>query len=233
MNIYHRTLFFLLVLSIFACERTDPSATPPAVTEISPKVEIIDAPKQPSQETSINTKASTNITANANYKALEWTDLLPEKDLHALMNPPEYLTDVEDGSVEDRITSQIQAQLEIDENDPYQQALTSTNIIPEMDGQLIRLPGFVVPLEFGDKEFDVTQFFFVPFFGACIHLPPPPPNQVIFVNYPKSLKLASLQDAFWITGKLKTTLTENDSATSAYSIELHTIEPYDYDALPP
>ncbi len=159
------------------------------------------------------------------YKTIEWTDLIPEKDLQALMNPPDYIDDIEDGSEADKMTGQS---LSIDPNtqDPYQQALVSRDVISSMHGQLIRLPGFVVPLAFGDDDFEVTEFFFVPFFGACIHMPPPPPNQIIFVKYPKSLRLTSLHDAFWVTGKLQTRLTENETATSAYSLELHDIKPY-------
>lgn len=163
---------------------------------------------------------------SVDYKVLEWTDLIPKNELKILMNPPEYLNDVEDGSEADRILSKIQAQFEIDKNDPYQRALVSTNIVTEMDGEFIRLPGFVVPIEFGDEEFEITQFFLVPFFGACVHLPPPPPNQIVFVDYPEGLTLKSLYDAFWLSGKMITTLTENETATSAYTMKLDKIEAY-------
>jgi hypothetical protein len=66
----------------------------------------------------------------------------------------------------------------------------------------------------------------VPFFGACLHLPPPPPNQTIFVNYPQGLKLESLYDAYWISGVIKTSLVENDTATAAYSMEMYAFELY-------
>ncbi|WP_036798701.1 DUF3299 domain-containing protein [Photobacterium marinum] len=71
----------------------------------------------------------------------------------------------------------------------------------ELKGKLIKIPGFVTPVEFdGDK---VVKFFLVPTAGACIHTPPPPPNQIVLVDYPQGLTLTSLQDAFFIEGKLK------------------------------
>lgn len=153
------------------------------------------------------------------YKTIEWTDLIPEDELDILLNPPSYIDDIVDGSFEDDISSQIKNTLVPAEDDPYQQALISTKIKPGMDGQAIGIPGFIVPLEF-DEELIVTEFFLVPYFGACIHVPPPPPNQIIYVKYAKGLKLKTLYDPFWIYGILKTSTVENDTATAAYSIEM-------------
>ena len=70
---------------------------------------------------------------------------MPKEDLDALLNPPDYLSDIEDGSFEDQINNQFQSSIPAAGNDPYQQALVSTRIVPEMDGKPIRLPGFIVP----------------------------------------------------------------------------------------
>jgi len=159
------------------------------------------------------------------FKTIEWTDLMPKEDLEILLNPPSYINDIEDGSFEDQISSQVANALAAASDDPYQQALSSTRIVQEMDGQAIRIPGFIVPLEFDDEQ-TITQFFLVPFFGACIHVPPPPPNQIIFVNYPKGLKIEALYDPFWISGVVKTSLVENEMATAAYSMQMESFELY-------
>ncbi|MFV1872868.1 MAG: DUF3299 domain-containing protein [Oleiphilus sp.] len=174
---------------------------------------------------SATTVANTSNKAKTPYQAVEWVDLMPASDLDAISNPPSYITEVEDGSLEDQISSQIQNSIAAASDDAYQQALVSTNIVPEMDGKSVRIPGFIVPLEFNDEQ-AITQFFLVPFFGACIHVPPPPPNQIIFVNYPEGLKLEALYDPFWLSGVLSTSLTENDMATAAYSLKLDLYEPY-------
>lgn len=161
----------------------------------------------------------------AQFTTIEWPDLIPKEDLDALLNPPEYIAEVQDGSTEDQISSQIKNTISAASGDRYQQALISTRIKPEMDGQAIRIPGYIVPLEFSDDQV-ITDFFLVPFFGACIHVPPPPPNQIIYVKYPKGLKLEALFDPFWISGVLKTSLIENDMATAAYALDMQSFEAY-------
>lgn len=160
----------------------------------------------------------------ADYQTIEWTELMPPEDLEALMNPPEYLSEIADGSLEDQINSQLQGAMAADDS-RYQQALSSSQTVPEFDNRKVRIPAFIVPLEYDDDQ-RVTEFFLVPYFGACIHVPPPPPNQIIYASYDQGMTLEALYDAFWISGTLQTTMTENDTATSAYSIAVEAIEPY-------
>ena len=162
------------------------------------------------------------------YETVEWIDLLPKDDLEALLNPPEYVTNIEENSAEDVISSQLRGDTSNTKADRYQQALNSSRIVSKMNGSAIRIPGFIVPLDFSDKQ-TITQFFLVPWFGACIHLPPPPPNQIILTNYPKGLKLESLYEPFWISGVLKTSLVENELASAAYVLEMNAYEPYTED----
>ena len=167
------------------------------------------------------------------YKTLEWVDLLPESDYDALMNPPSYITEAEDDIFSDSSSralvieygDEFEAEMPLD--DPYQQALVSEKVLPEMDGRSVRIPGFIVPLEF-DADLTVTEFFLVPYFGACIHMPPPPPNQMIYVTYPKGIKLDALYDPFWISGVLSTDIKISDIGTSAYAMRMHGFENYSY-----
>lgn len=161
--------------------------------------------------------------SNDSYQTLEWTDLLPQSDWEALANPPEYITGIEDGSIEDQMMSSLEGMGAWD--DPYQQALVSRKVVEEFDGKNVRIPGFVVPLEF-DDDLTITQFFLVPYFGACIHLPAPAPNQTVLVNYPQGMEMAALYTPFWISGEMQTEITENEVAISAYAIEMHEIEVY-------
>lgn len=169
--------------------------------------------------------ADNNANLDDRYITIEWTDLMPPDDLDALMNPPEELQDIEDGSEADQISSQIQAAIAQASDNRYQQALSSTRIRSEYNQKKIRIPGFIVPLSFGENN-SITEFFIVPFFGACIHVPPPPPNQIIFGKYPKGFQLDALYDPFWVEGTLSTELIENDMATAAYSISIDQISDY-------
>ena len=217
------SICFISLSLLLGCSESESEKTADIA---SPKADVA----RPSSSSTADDKGS-NISSShqhgpIQYQQIEWTDLMPQAELDALLNPPAYLDEVEDGSFEDKIASQIQAQLNVDLDDPYQQALVSTNIVEAMDQAYIRLPGFVVPLSFGESEFMITEFFFVPFFGACIHLPPPPPNQILYVNYPQGIELKALYDAFWLNGQLSTELIENDTAIAAYQLSLHSIEPY-------
>lgn len=164
--------------------------------------------------------------ASGDYKTIEWTDLIPKDDLDALLNPPDYLMDIVDGSAEDVIDSQLKSKSSEKTGDRYQQALSSKEIKPEFNNQKIRIPGFIVPLEFDEYQ-TVTTFFIVPFFGACLHSPPPPPNQIIFSDYEQGFKLETLYDPFWFEGTVITAVTENGIATSAYAMNVDTIKPYE------
>jgi hypothetical protein len=169
------------------------------------------------------------------FDAIEWVDLIPHADLEALLNPPKIISEIPDGSPEDIFGNSLadavekaigQAQIPTSpEDQAYYNALESTNIKPEFNNRDIRIPGFIVPLEYGDDQL-ITEFFLVPYFGACIHVPPPPPNQIIYVKYPKGLLIDALYDPFWIEGKLTTEIIANDLATSAYSLSAANIEPY-------
>ncbi len=159
------------------------------------------------------------------YATVEWTDLMPKEDLDALLNPPPELASIPDGSPEDALSNEVARAVGQANSSRYQQALTSTRVKPEFNGRNIRIAGFVVPLQFDDNQV-VTEFFFVPYFGACIHVPPPPPNQMMFVTYKPGLKLKELYDPFWIEGRLETKLVTQEIGTAAYTLQAERIEPY-------
>lgn len=73
---------------------------------------------------------------------------------------------------------------------------------PSLNGTSVRIPGYVLPLEFdGDL---VSEFLLVPFVGACIHVPAPPPNQMVLVKTTESIKIKKLYDPVWVEGVLST-----------------------------
>ena len=165
----------------------------------------------------------------ADYKEVEFADLLPDADYKALSNPPESLKNVEEGSLEDQIEAGVGAAVEQAKNPAaetdWDRALKSTNVRAEFNQQKIRIAGFVVPIEFDDNQV-VTEFFLVPYYGACIHLPPPPPNQLILMQSKKGVYMDNIYDPFWVEGTLVTDLKTNDIATSAYRMTVDRIEPY-------
>jgi hypothetical protein len=157
--------------------------------------------------------------ASDNYKEIEWIELMPADDLQALLNPPKFLADIEDGSSNDSVEALGNLGESDDQVKRFEEALKSTRVIEAFDQRRIRIPGFIVPLESNEQQ-QVTQFFIVPYFGACLHLPPPPPNQIIYVEYSDGLELTTLYDPYWFEGTLAIDHTQKELGDSAYTLRL-------------
>jgi uncharacterized protein len=101
----------------------------------------------------------------------------------------------------------------------------ASDSLKKLDGKLVKIPGFVVPLD--DFQEDGAEFLLVPYYGACVHTPPPPPNQIVMVAMEgkKSIKL-SLFDAVWMSGRLKIQSVESPYGTVGYTLEGMKVEPY-------
>lgn len=89
------------------------------------------------------------------------------------------------------------------------QKKAAETITTEFDGTKVRIPGFLVPIEFKDAMV-ATEFLLVPVAGACIHMPPPPANQIVRVSYPKGYEMRTVQYPVWVEGTISSELkTEN------------------------
>lgn len=96
------------------------------------------------------------------------------------------------------------------------------NVVKDLDGQMVRIGGYVVPLDFDATQ--VKEFLLVPFVGACIHVPPPPTNQIIYVKAEKGFDVQGTFDPVWVTGKMKTEMQFTGLAETGYSIEAEKVE---------
>jgi hypothetical protein len=93
-----------------------------------------------------------------------------------------------------------------------------------MDGVAIRIPGYVVPLE--ETAQGVRELLLVPHFGACIHTPPPPANQIVHVRLKTPAKTLSSMDTVWISGTLKLARATTVHGVSGYVMDAVRVEPY-------
>ncbi len=81
-------------------------------------------------------------------------------------------------------------------------------VVPSLDGANVRIAGYLLPIEFkGDK---VTEFLLVPFVGACIHVPPPPANQIVHVRYEEGFSTRGLFAPVWVNGAMSTGLSREN-----------------------
>lgn len=99
-------------------------------------------------------------------------------------------------------------------------------VVPELDGKPVRLPGFVMPLETDGTR--ISEFPLVPYYGACIHVPPPPANQTVHIRLPPELAFEGQTfDTVWVTGTLRVTPTNSELADAGYRIEATGVAPYE------
>ncbi len=96
---------------------------------------------------------------------------------------------------------------------------------PALEGRRIRIPGYVVPLD--GAASGASEFLLVPYFGACIHTPPPPANQVIHVVASRPMKRLRTMEAVWLRGTLRVVRHDAAVATSGYRLLAESAEPYE------
>ena len=102
----------------------------------------------------------------------------------------------------------------------------------QLDGQFIRLPGYALPLEYNGAA--IQEFLLVPYVGACIHVPPPPQNQMVFVKLAEPFIVTDLFTPVWITGRVSIEKTETivplsdgkAPVTAGYVVDVAKVESY-------
>lgn len=154
-------------------------------------------------------------------RILEWDEMMPKGYVESLLN-----SDSSSFSASDNFNfddSSEQAQQAYDE---LRNKLASAPIVPELNNQLVKIAGFIVPLDFDFDSETFNTFLLVPYFGACIHTPPPPSNQIVHVSSEQGLNQEFLDYAVWVSGKLSTKSKDSVQAFAAYSMEDVSIEEY-------
>ena len=196
------TIFLYLGFSLFisACNEPD--------TETNTRTE--------SQETSSIKKS--NPTQKIQYKEIDWEDLVPEgyrpDDVLEEYQTKYNLDELEDS---DPLVIEVQAKLK--------ELMASAPVDEKFEGQAIKLPGYLLPLDSDGQT--TSEFLLVPYFGACIHVPPPPANQTIYVKTTKPVKTEGFYDPIWVSGIINVEHKVSEYADSGYSIAAHIVEEYE------
>lgn len=146
-----------------------------------------------------------------------WEDLIP-KDFQPDSIMAKYqaqIDNIPEGSAEEKIL--------------FDKIMSEFNDAPPNDtlnGKQVRIPGFVTPLD--EHKGMVKEFLLVPYFGSCIHSPPPPVNQTILVKplEGKSISLEEIYEPVWVTGLMKVEFSNTDLAQAGYLIESAQLEIY-------
>jgi hypothetical protein len=191
-----------IALMLSACGDHGPVAAGPGLTDLS-KVALPAAP------------APATTTTTAAVRTLSWDNLLPDD-----FRPEKLLegADVQNLSDDDPRAKALMAKL--------QAMWKEAPVVTALDGKTIRMPGFVVPLE-GDGQV-VNEFLLVPYYGACIHVPPPPANQIVYVKAQgRNVQVRRLFDTVWVTGVMKVEHTASELGEAGYTLNALEVTPYD------
>lgn len=149
-------------------------------------------------------------------RLLQWSELIPEG-----APPPPPPTPLHD-------LSQLADALAAESGPAARQQSPAAPVVEALDGIVARLPGYIVPLEM-DGEGRVIEFLLVPYFGACIHVPPPPSNQIVHSTSELGVRVDQLYQPYWIEGPLKVEPTNSELAEAGYRMVAQTIELYELD----
>ncbi|MCP8464124.1 DUF3299 domain-containing protein [Pseudomonas sp. ZM23] len=149
-------------------------------------------------------------------RELTWPELIPEG-----APPPPPPTPLHD-------ISALSDALNAESGPAVKQQTPHAPVVQALDGQEVKMPGYIVPLEVAEDGQTVRDFLLVPYYGACIHVPPPPSNQIVYVRGGKGVKVDELYQPFWIVGKLSVKAVESDLAEAGYQMQVSSIEPYEY-----
>ncbi len=198
----------------------------------------------------------------ANFQELQWDDLVPaeaqfddvftrlsDDQLYELTIVAQVRDRIEAGEPVDAETTRLYQEMldslwaqeiEVDKLLGMREAVSRERIAKtylareDLDGKPIRMPGYLLPLEFDGRK--VTEFLLVPYVGACIHTPPPPPNQIVHVKSETAFETdGGLYTPVWVSGLLRTEQVSSSlnyvdgtsDVPSAYRMDALTVEPYE------
>lgn len=142
-------------------------------------------------------------TSAAEVRRLKWIELIPARLVAMPLTP----------SIVDHASPDPMAQ-----PTPWGALAMSELVVPELDATRVRIPGFIVPLNI-TRDQTVDEFLLVPYFGACVHVPPPPANQIIYVTTTRGLAADRIYEAWEVEGVLRTAAVDSAMAQAAYQIE--------------
>lgn len=159
--------------------------------------------------------AATPSVAASAARSIAWADLIP-KDWDPARQVSGFRQDLSTVSDADPRAQAIRVRM--------RSVWDHAPAVPSMNGVAVRIPGYVVAMD--SPRNGHPEFLLVPYFGACIHTPPPPSNQVIHVRARQAMVAPHSMDTVWVSGTLSSARSESDLGASSYRLDADTIEAY-------
>ena len=205
------SVLLLIVPILASCDSEQPLTTAgraaPVQSPPAAAVAVVEPPYSQAET------PAADVTAGV--KELEWDALIPDE-----YSPEKLLAEYQPENLEDDDPRAAELM------EKLRELWDAAPVRPELDGQTVKLPGFTVPLE-GDTQ-ETRSFLLVPYYGACIHVPPPPANQTVYVlrEPGKGTRLGEF-DVVWVTGTMSVKRTENEMAEAGYTLYATEVAPYE------
>jgi hypothetical protein len=233
MNVFRLAGLALAGLALAACGETSnaPAAAPADIAaEPAPA-----SPPQQADAADAEPPAPEPVIGNG-VRILTWEELMPPGEEEALnreiqlyyQNLDNRLMSGGGRQMQLTATQDVAGLGSIDEGSAMDTMpqLGTFNTVDALNAVRIRMPGYVVPLEFA-SDHRYREFLLVPYFGACLHTPPPPPNQIVYVKTAKPVTIDDIWAPVWAEGEMATTRKDNDLGNAAYTLTLDKLSPYE------
>jgi hypothetical protein len=154
----------------------------------------------------------TAVDPAAPAETLSWRDLMPDEELEALEA-------LNEGSADPSLMAQFTGQ------SPIAEQMGTFNVVEDLDQLIVRMPGYILPLDYATQG-EASEFLLLPYHGACVHYPPPPPNQIVDLRSPEPIEFSSLWEPVWVEGRMEIQRVDTDLAASAYAMTVRSVSPY-------
>lgn len=151
--------------------------------------------------------------ASQGYREIDWEALVPKS-----WDPAQLMK----GLQLDQLSDSDPRAMDVLEK--MRKAWADAPVEPSLNGTRVRIAGFLVPLD--AQRGQIKEFLLVPYFGACIHTPPPPANQIIHAVATRPLKEVQMMSAVWVSGTLETARTDTEFGQSGYRLKADVLTPY-------
>lgn len=154
----------------------------------------------------------TPVDAAAPAESLNWRDLIPDDELDAI-----------DALNEGRADPSLMSRF-LNES-PVENQVGTFNAVSGLDGAVVRMPGYILPLDYAEQG-SAREFLLLPYHGACVHYPPPPPNQIVYLRSPEPVQFDSLWEPVWVEGRIEIERVDTELAATAYAMTVRSVAPY-------
>ena len=155
------------------------------------------------------------VDADAPAETLSWRDLLPEGE-------QDLIDQLRAGEASPSLMSRFGSR--------DNEQIGTFNAVEDLDGAIVRMPGFILPLDQA-KAGSAREFLLLPYHGACIHYPPPPPNQIVFIRSAEPIRYDALWDPVIVEGRMEVRRASSELAEAAYMMAVRSVRPFSEDAL--